>query len=219
MTKLLRTALLTAVFATSLFSEVVFDLGAQQFYYSATPITTKGTDSDGNSIDVNESQYVEASYDLNKTIASTGLASVNGYYSPEIYGSGHFGVQIKDPKPKWGVTFSMYAYIGEYGKRDGCGVQLLSDDGQTITIHFDYGSVSVAGVKKVDNDLKGGMDISGDIQMSGDSVEVTINGKDKFSINKPGFKLAKVDISLHTESSNYTDMIDKLNNLSISASD
>ena len=216
MTKLLRTALLTAVFATSLFSEVVFDLGAQQFYYSATPITTKGTDSDGNSIDVNESQYVEASYDLNKSIASTGLASVDGYYRPKGGRSGHFAVQIKDPKPKWGVTFSMYAYLDA----DGCGIQLLSADGQTISVHFDYGSISAAGVKKADSDFRNKEDISGDIQMNGDTVEITINGKYKFSINKPGFKLAKVDVSLQTEArSDYEYYIDKLNNLSISASD
>lgn len=212
MTKFIKTILFTTVLTSSLFSDVVFDLGAQQFYYCATTITDKNGD--------NVPQYVEASYDVGSAIVSTGLASVDGYYRPMDYSSGHFSVQIKEPKSKWAVNFNMYADL----YMEGCSVQFLSDNGQSITVHFDNDTISVAGEEKTDKYFSRGLtgaysDISGDIQMNGDTIDITINGKNKFSIKKPNFKLAKVDISLYTEGSQYISQIDKLHSLTIATSE
>ncbi len=207
MTKLIKTLLLTASLSSSLFSDTVFDLGAQQFYYCVTDVTNDdGTTSD---------QYVNASYDVETAIVSTGLISEDGYYRPASSRSGHFGVQLKEPKSKWGITFSMYAYL----HNDGCSIQLLGESGQAVMVHFDYVAISYEGKEIEINDFTYGENISGTIMMNGDNIDIIINGHTKFSIKKPNFKLAKVNLSLYTDTSSSIGRIDKLHSLTISTSD
>ncbi len=207
MTKLIKTLLLTASLSSSLFSDTVFDLGAQQFYYCVTDVTNDdGTTSD---------QYVNASYDVGTAIVSTGLISEDGYYRPADSRNGHFGVQLKESKSKWAINFSMYAYLYD----DGCSIQLLGESGQAVTIHFDYYAISYEGKEIKINGFHGGEDISGSIMMNGDNIDIIINGHTKFSIKKPNFKLTKVDISLFTDTSSSNVYIDKLHSLTISTSD
>ncbi len=212
MPKILTIFLLTFSLSSSLLADIVFDLGAQQFYYCATTITDKNGDE--------QPQFKEASYDVGTAIVSTGLASINGYYRPDNYQSGHFGVQIKEPKAKWAVNFSMYAYLGS----DDSSVQFLSENGQSFTIHFDNDTISVNGEKKTDEAFSAGIlnsetDISASIYVNGDNIEVIINGDNKFIVKKPNFKLAKVDISLYTDNDDFIYKTDKLHSLTISTSD
>ena len=103
MKKILKSTLLITALSSSLMAEVQFDLGAQQFSNSVL----------GN--------YKDSTYDLEKSIASTGLAYIDGGYKPKKGRAGSVKAQVKEPKPHWGVSFAMYCYIFN----DGCGVNLL----------------------------------------------------------------------------------------------
>ncbi len=216
MKKFLAMAAAAAMMTGLAQAEVVFDLGAQQLYY---PIT-KLADSYG---DYTIDQFREASYDTGKAIASTGMTSVNGYYRPEGDRTGNFGVQIKEPKANSAVTFGMYCYLDD----DGCSVQLLGSDGKAININFDYFynyDKGWYGRTSVDGQYLYGIgnketNINGAVEINPTNITVTINGTYKFTIDKPNFKLATVNVSLYTDSASSIDYIDKLTSLSVSNSD
>jgi len=71
-----------------------------------------------------------STYDLGKSLVSTGMVSTGSAYVPKQDYTGSITVHIKEPKPNWGMTFDMSCYLYD----DGCGVELLSTNGNTITI-------------------------------------------------------------------------------------
>ena len=183
----------------SMYAEVVFDLGAQQF---------------SNSVKQN---YRDATYDTGLAIASTGLAYTNGAYRAKPCSTGSMSVQIKNPKPKWGVTFSMYCYLND----DGCSVTLLGQKGQALNLTFDKNVLAVDGKKS--KFYSGNTTINGSVQSLGKQIEVVINGEWKFLVDKPDFALAHVAVQISSSdehcSNGFENRHDKLNSLAVSSSD
>ena len=198
MKKYLKFTLLMTLLSNLLVADVVFDLGAQQL---------------SNSVD---GDYIDATYDAGDSIVSTGLAQVNGYYRAKEYRTGHFSVQVKQPKTQWAVSFNMYVYLA-FNRADGSSITLTSSNGQAINIYIEREHIAVEGTT-LDTGLSGGEVISGTIQKNGNNIDIIINGSYVFHISKPNFKLEQFNIILATDSSNYIDYIDKLNNLTISTS-
>lgn len=76
MKKLLKATLLSTVLSATLMADVVFDLGAQQFYYCVTDKTNDdGTISD---------QYVEASYDVDTASPQQGSSPKIGTIDQQV---------------------------------------------------------------------------------------------------------------------------------------
>ena len=199
MKKILKSTLLITALSSSLMAEVVFNLGAQQF---------------SNSVLKN---YKDSTYNLEKSIASTGLAYIDGRYEPKEAKTGGLSVQIKEPNPHWGVSFSMYCYLNI----DGCGVNLLGSNGHTINILIEKDvQIRVNGVTLDDGNGRAiyAATINGTIDGNGDDIEVNINGY-KFTVNKPNFKLAHVDMSIASDGRiNDTKTIDAIHSLAITSS-
>jgi len=196
--------LLVLMAVVSAKAEMVFDLGAQQFYYPITRVT----DTDGN----DHLQFVEASYDTGKAIVSTGLASVDGYYRPADYKNGYFGVKIKKPKARTAIAFSMYCYLHV----DGCSIEMVSNRGSAFTLDFSDKKISVDGkVMPVDYFHKG-TNINGSIEVDPEQILITINGRYVFTLDRKDFILFKLNISLYTERDYYRSHIDKLMGLTVS---
>jgi hypothetical protein len=200
MNKILKSTLFATVLSSTLMAEVLFDLGAQQLSESQA-----GT-------------YKLSSYDLGKSIVSTGMASgADGAYRPKRQGSGSITAQIKEPKANWGVTFNMYCYLNN----DGCGATLIGANGNTINIALSYNSISVEGNKSTYTNFYNAENIYGSVQtiQDSDEIEIIINGAYKYRVTKPNFKVAQVALSVGTEGSATDYHIDKVTSLVISASD
>jgi len=200
MNKILKSTLVATLISSTLMADVLFDLGAQQLSESQA-----GT-------------YKLSSYDLGKSIVSTGMASgADGAYRPKNYGAGGITAQIKEPKANWGVTFNMYCYLDA----DGCGATLIGANGNTINIALAFRSISVEGNESKYENFYREENIYGSVQTIKDSdeIEIIINGKYKYRVTKPNFKVAQVALSVGTEGSATNNRIDKVSSLVISASD
>jgi len=200
MNKIIQSALLATVASSSLLAgELVFDLGAQQLSRAQ------------------DGEYKMSTYDLGKALVSTGMVSTGSAYRPKAGYSGSITTHIKEPKPNWGVTFDMYCFL----YADGCGVELLGANGNTITISLEKNFISVDGNKTKDTSLfYQDTEIQGSIHRVGnsDNVEVIVNGY-KYILNKPNFELAHLNMSVSTEAPQNESNIDKINSLAISTSD
>ncbi len=207
MKKFVKSALLLSVLSSCAMAETVFDLGAQQFYNSVTP----------------EKHYQDASYDLGTSFASTGLAFIDGGYKPKAGRSGSVKAQVKDPKPHWGVSFSMYCHI----YYDGCGASLVGSNGNAINIHLDKNYLRVNGIE-VDGHLDNGnvnefyaeTTVDGVVSGNDDNISVVVNGH-QFNFIMPNFKLAHVELNVASEGTYSHDegLIDSINGLVITSSD
>lgn len=211
MKKILHTTLLSAILTSTLMSETVFDLGAQQFYNSVTP----------------EKHYQDASYDLGTSFASTGLAFIDGGYKPKGGRSGSLKAQVKNPKLHWGVSFSMYCYIFA----DGCGISLVGSNGNAINIHLDNRRLRVNGEEINGNVTFDGSNVSsysfyqettvdGVIDGYDDNISVVVNGH-KFNFMMPNFKLAHVELNVASDGTTGGNpkSIDSINGLVITSSE
>jgi len=197
MKKILKSTLLITALSSSLIAEVQFDLGAQQFSNSVL----------GN--------YKDSTYDLEKSIASTGLAFIDGGYKPKKGRAGSVKAQVKDPKPHWGVSFSMYCFVGY----DGCGVNLLGSNGHAINIFFEYSHIRVEGTDVVNSAFGDAETISGTVDGNGDDIKIVVNGH-TFTVNKPNFELAHVELNVASEGGRGDGgFIDSINGLVITGSD
>jgi len=198
MNKIIQLTLLATVSSSLMAGELVFDLGAQQLSRAQ------------------DGEYKMSTYDLGKALVSTGMVSTGSAYRPKDGYSGSITAHIKEPKPNWGVTFDMYCYL----YADGCGVELLGTNGNTITISLEEYYISVEGNKTNDNSFYTETEIQGSVHRVGnsDKVEVTVNGY-KYILNKPNFELAHVNMSVSTESPYNEARIDKINSLAITTSD
>ena len=199
MNKILKSTLFATLLSSTLMADVVFDLGAQQLSNAQDGV------------------YKMSSYDVGQSIVATGMVSNNGVYKPKANNRGGMSVQIKEPKPKWGVTFSMYCYLYS----DGCGVTLLSKDGASINISLNYNYLSIDGNQTQSNQFTHSTDVYGSIQQipNSDDITININGFQN-TITKPNFKLAHIDIGLSgIEGSSYQSRIDSINSLAVSTSD
>jgi len=197
MNKKIQSILLATVVSNSLMAgELVFDLGAQQLSRAQ------------------EGKYKMSTYDLGKSLVSTGMVSTGSAYVPKAGFPGSITAHIKEPKPNWGVTFDMSCYLSS----DGCGVELLSTNGNTVNISLQKNYISVDGnYTKDSNTFYGITEIQGSVHRVGSSnnVEVIVNGY-KYILNKPNFELAHVNISVSAVEQYYTD---KINSLAITTSD
>jgi len=200
MNKKLQSILLATVVSNSLIAgELVFDLGAQQLSRAQ------------------EGKYKMSTYDLGKSLVSTGMISTGSAYRPKDGYSGSITAHLKEPKPNWGVTFDMYCFLED----DGCGVELLGTNGNTISISFEQYYISVDGNKTKDTGLfYRNTEIQGSVHRVGSSnnVEVAVNGY-KYILNKPNFELAHVNMSVSATEGNDLYTIDKINSLAITTSD
>ena len=192
MKKHLKLAFITLACTNLLMADMVFNLGAQQF---------------SNSV---EGNFKDSTYELDKTIVSTALKFDKGHYISD--GSGSFKVELKEPQPKWGVTFDMNSYLYDRG----LGVTLLGKEGQVLTLFFSYGEISVDGKVIEDNTFGREETIVGSLESNGAGVTVVINGKHSFKIDKSNFKLAYIEINLGNESHGAQYYPDQLNGLAIS---
>ena len=203
MKKILKSTLLITALSSSLMAEVQFDLGAQQFSNSVL----------GN--------YKGSTYDLEKSIASTGLAYIDGGYKPKNGRAGSVKAQVKEPKPHWGVSFAMYCYIFD----DGCGVNLVGSNGNAINIHLDKNYLRVNGIE-VDGHRNGAVNefytqttVDGVVNGNDDNISVVVNGH-QFSFLMPNFKLAHVELNVASDGGNNEEKyIDSINGLVITGSD
>jgi hypothetical protein len=199
MNKNLQSILFTIVLSNSLIAgELIFDLGAQQLSRAQ------------------DGEYKMSTYDLGKTLVSTGMISTGSAYRPKDGYSGSITAHIKEPKSNWGVTFDMYCYL----HHDGCGVELLGTNGNTITISLEKYHISVDGNRTKDTNLYLNTEVQGSVHRVGnsDSIEVIVNGYE-YILNKPNFKLAHINMSVSTEDNYDSYKIDKINSLAISTSD
>ena len=199
MNKIIQLTLLATVSSSLMAGELVFDLGAQQLSRAQ------------------DGKYKMSTYDLGKSLVSTGMISTGSAYRPKDGYSGSITAHIKEPKPNWGVTFDMYCFL-EY---DGCGVELLGTNGNTITISLEKYFISVDGNRTKDTSLfYRETEIQGSVHRVGnsDNVEVTVNGY-KYILNKPNFELAHVNMSISTEGNYNENEVDTINSLAISTSD
>ena len=144
-------------------------------------------------------------------------SGADGAYRPKNYGAGGITAQIKEPKANWGVTFNMYCYLDA----DGCGATLIGANGNTINIALAFRSISVEGNESKYENFYREENIYGSVQTIKDSdeIEIIINGKYKYRVTKPNFKVAQVALSVGTEGSATNNRIDKVSSLVISASD
>jgi len=199
MKKIIKSTLLITALSSSLMAEVQFDLGAQQFSNSVL----------GN--------YKDSTYDLEKSIASTGLAYIDGGYRPKKGRAGSVKAQVKEPKPHWGVSFAMYCFVGT----DGCGVNLLGSNGHAINIFFEYDHIRAEGTDVAfDGGFRDAETINGTVDGNGDDITIVVNGH-TFTVNKPNFKLAHVELNVASEGGrgDYEGYIDSINGLVITGSD
>jgi len=198
MKKILKSTLLITALSSSLIAEVQFDLGAQQFSNSVL----------GN--------YKDSTYDLEKSIASTGLAYIDGGYRPKKGSAGSVKAQVKDSKPHWGVSFAMYCYLN----RDGCGVNLLGSNGHAINIFFEHSHIRVEGTDVRDTSFYDAETINGTVDGNGDDIKIVVNGH-TFTVNKPNFELTHVELNVASEggAGDYEGFIDSINGLVITGSD
>ena len=207
MKKILKSTLLITALSSSLMAEVQFDLGAQQFSNSVL----------GN--------YKDSTYDLEKSIASTGLAYIDGGYKPKKGRAGSVKAQVKEPKPHWGVSFAMYCYIFN----DGCGVNLLGSNGNAINIHLDNRLLRVNGTEvdghantsnRSDDEFYQETTVDGVVNGNEDNISVVVNGH-QFNLVMPNFKLAHVELNVASEGthSDNDGEIDSINGLVITGSD
>ena len=176
-------------------AEVVFDLGAQQFYNSV------------------EKNYADSTYDLDKSIVSTAMAFTDGVYRPKDKHAGRLSVQLKTPKPKWGVSFSVSCYLGD----DGCGLTLLGNRGKALNINFDYEEVTVNNKTKSDNRFKFRETINGTVEANETNIIVHVAGY-TFEVAKRDFQLASVTVNLQgtvEENGVLSYSIDSLSSLTI----
>jgi len=194
MNKKLQSILLATVVSNSLIAgELVFDLGAQQLSRSQ------------------EGKYKMSTYDLGKSLVSTGMVSTGSAYVPQKGFPGSITAHIKEPKPNWGVTFDMSCYLYD----DGCGVELLGTNGNTINISLGAKYISVDGNVTSYNYILYKTEIQGSVHRIGSKVEVVLNNH-KYILNKPNFELAHVNISVSAAEPTY---YDKINSLAITTSD
>jgi len=209
MKTILKSTIMASLLSVTLMAETVFDLGAQQFYNSITP----------------EKHYVDASYDLGKSFASTGLAFIDGGYRPKAERAGSLKAQVKEPKPHWGVSFSMYCYIFD----DGCGISVLGSNGNAINIHLDNRRLRVNGVEINGNITFDGSNASsysfyqettvdGIINGHDDNISVVVNGH-IFNFVMPNFELAHVELNVASDGNTANKYIDSINGLVITSSD
>jgi len=205
----LQTTIMVSLLSASLMAETVFDLGAQQFYNSITP----------------EMHYMDASYDLDKSFASTGLAFIDGGYRPKGGRSGSLKAQVKVPKAHWGVSFSMYCYIFA----DGCGISAVGSNGNAINIHLDNKRLRVNGIEVNGDVTFDGSNTSsysfyqettvdGVINGHDDNISVVINGH-IFNFIMPNFELAHVELNVASDGTTPDKYIDSINGLVITSSD
>lgn len=181
MTNKVLTLLFLSVFSNIAIAQVVFDLGAQQFSNSVAK------------------SFEDSTYDLGTSLASTSLAYNDGHYESKVNETGSLKVQIKDPQVNWGVSFSMYCYLGS----ESCGINLLDLNGQAININFNQQVISVDGTTLSLDNFKYGESINGTIDASGaDDIIVSINGHN-FTVTKPNFKLVHLEINLNAEGVNF----------------
>ena len=201
MKKILKSTLLITALSSSLMAEVQFDLGAQQFSNSVL----------GN--------YKGSTYDLEKSIASTGLAYIDGGYKPKNGRAGSVKAQVKDPKPHWGVSFAMYCYL----HADGCGVNLVGSNGRAINIHLAKYSIKVNGkvlyqgtssYSAIDRETT----VDGVVDGHDDNITVVVNGY-KTSFLMSDFKLAHVELNVASDGNSEEKYIDSINGLVITGSD
>ena len=194
MNKKLQSMLLATVVSNSLMAgELVFDLGAQQLSRAQN------------------GEYKMSTYDLGKSLVSTGMVSTGSAYVPKKDYTGSITVHIKEPKPNWGVTFDMSCYLYD----DGCGVELLGTNGNTINISLGAYYLSVDGNVTSFNNRLDKTEIQGSVHRIGSKVEVILNSH-KYILNKPNFELAHVNMSVSAAESYY---YDKINSLAITTSD
>jgi hypothetical protein len=194
MKKYLKMALITMACSNLLMADMVFNLGAQQF---------------SNSI---EGNFTDSTYDLDNSIVSTPLKFDKGHYIPN--GSGSFKIQLKESKSKWGVIFDIDSYLNVRG----FGVTLLGKEGNTLSLFFSNTKISVNGQVVEDSAFGGDKKIVGSIQSDGNTINVLINAKHTFNIEKSNFKLAYVEVNLGTDADYYNSRPDFLNGLAISTS-
>jgi len=194
MNKKLQSILLATVVSSSLMAgELVFDLGAQQLSRAQN------------------GEYKMSTYDLGKSLVSTGMVSIDGAYVPQKGYTGSITAHIKEPKPNWGVTFDMFCYLNN----DGCGVELLGTNGNTINISFGARYMSVDGNVTSFNYMLYKTEIQGSVhKIDNNNVEVIINGY-RYILNKVNFQLAHVNMSVSAMEPYY----DKINSLAITTSD
>ena len=170
---------LPIVLIGSLSADVVFDLRAQQL---------------SNSIAKN---YKDSTYDVDSVIVSTGLAYIDGGYQAAENRAGSLGVQLKEPKTNWGVTYSFKCNV----EKTGCGITLLGAKGKTLTISYEYTSPSYTNVI-VNGTLRNRYDgthhtISGSIQSQNGVITIDSNFSDSnVTLTKPDFALAKLSIQI-----------------------
>ena len=200
MKKILKSTLLITALSSSLMAEVQFDLGAQQF---------------SNSVLKN---YKDSTYDLEKSIASTGLAFIDGGYKPKKGRAGSVKAQVKEPKPHWGVSFAMYCYV----YLDGCGVNLVGSNGNAINIHLSNQHLRVNG-QNVGNsswsDVGRETTVDGVVNGNDDNISVVVNGH-QFNFVMPNFELAHVELNVASEGgAGGEEAIDSINGLVITGSD
>ncbi len=199
MKRYIKTAAIAILISQSLSAEVIFDIGDQQLSES-----------------VNQT-YKDATYETDNVLINTGLAYIDGAYSPKLLKSGHYGVKIKEPKDNWSVTFAMKCYT----VNSGCGVTLNGANGKAISMEFDIDQINVDGNSTKDSSLSSSSTsncetyINASVEKVQNGVEVVINGKHKYIINKKDFKLGQIDISINSDGNGATD---ELTSLSISTS-
>jgi len=197
MNKKLQSMLLATVVSNSLMAgELVFDLGAQQLSRAQN------------------GEYKMSTYDLGKSLVSTGMVSTGSAYVPKQDYTGSITVHIKEPKPNWGMTFDMSCYLYD----DGCGVELLSTNGNTITISLGAYYFSVDGNVTSFNHALNKIGIQGSVHKIGSKVEVILNSHKYILLNKPNFELAHINMSVSASTKNYY-YYDKINSLAITTSD
>ena len=147
MNKIIQLTLLATVSSSLMAGELIFDLGAQQLSRAQ------------------DGEYKMSTYDLGKALVSTGMVSTGSAYRPKDGYSGSITAHIKEPKPNWGVTFDMYCYLWD----DGCGVELLGTNGNTIAISLEQYFISVDGNRTRNNSLYYGAEIQGSVHRVGNS--------------------------------------------------
>jgi hypothetical protein len=193
--KLVLTAILwITLLSSSLMAEMVFDLRAQQF---------------SNSLD---GKFKDSTYDVGKSIMSTGLAYIDGSYRPKSGQIGGVQVRVKEPKPKWSITFDMYSYL----YTDGFGVTLQDAEGHAINLAFMRYGIAVDG-KKQKTGYYGHQTFNCSIEKEEENVKIVINGLYTFAIKKKNFNLSYINISLSGVDGG--DVVDKISSLAIVASD
>ena len=195
MKRILKATLLATLLSSSLMAEMVFDLRAQQF---------------SNSL---EGKFKDSTYDVGKSIVSTGLAYVDGSYRPKAGEIDGIRVRVKEPKPNWSVTFEMYSYLDT----DGFGVTLQDPDGHAINLAFGRGYIAVDGETKSLSSLYRSETFNCSIEKQEEGIKIVINGLYIFVVKKKKFNLSYVNISLSGVDGK--NVVDRISSLAIVTSD